>query len=79
MTLKFENPTELQEQARREIKDGEIVLKAAGLGKINRVQVEIERNGHIEQLPIPDRGDAYEAAYRVYSNNDGTEQHHEAA
>jgi hypothetical protein len=79
MTLKFENPAELQEQARRNIKDGEIVLKAAGLGKIDRVQVEIERDGRTEQLPIPDRGDAYDAAFRVYSRHDGTDQRHEAA
>jgi len=79
MTLKFENPNELKEVARREIKDGEIVLKAAGLGRVSKVGVEVVRDGQVEPIEIHDNGDAFQAAWQAYSGYDKPERPHKGA
>jgi len=63
-----ENPAVLHEIARRQIEDGEVVLKAAGLTGVHRVEVEVQRDGKIEHPPIPTTSDAFTDAWSVYSN-----------
>lgn len=79
MPIEFEDPTQLREVARRPIKDGEAVLKAAGAIGIHQVGVEVHRNGKVETLPIPANSDPFTDAWRVYTGVDKPQHEDKAA
>jgi len=59
---------EIHDMAHRYVDDGEVVLRAAGITKLDRATVELRRNGKVRQLETSNEGDAYDAAWDVYSN-----------